>query len=61
MTTGVQCTIDPQCRHPAPAESRICHEYRKQIRLAARRRPPSAPVRLAGHVVRLLADREAGS
>jgi hypothetical protein len=61
MTTGVQCTIDPQCRHPAPAESRICHERRKQIRLAAMRRSPSVPVRVLGHVVTLLADREAGS
>ena len=61
MTTGVQCTIHPQCRHPAPAESRICHGHSRQIRLAAMRRSPSAPVRVLGHVVTLLADREPGS
>ena len=60
MTTGVQCTLDPRCPHPAPAETRICHEHSRQIRLAGMRRSPSLTVRVVGHVLTLMPDREAG-
>ena len=60
MTTGVQSKIDPRCPVPAPAETCVCHEHRRQIRPAAMRRSPSVPVRVIGRVLTLLADREAG-
>jgi hypothetical protein len=46
MTTGIQCTADPGCRYPAPPETGICHEHRRQARLprcSARRRRGCAP------------------
>lgn len=58
MTTGVQCKIDPRCLHPAPIENRICLEHRKLIRLAAIRQSPSLSVRLLGHVLTFLAERD---
>jgi len=61
MNTGIECTIDPQCRHPAPAETRICHEHRRQMRLPTLRQSPSAAERIIGRVLALLADCEAGS
>ena len=61
MNTGVQCEIDPQCRHPAPAETRICHEHRRQMRQSPMRQSPSAAERIIVRVLALLADREAGS
>jgi hypothetical protein len=59
MTTGVHCKIDPRCPVAAPADTCICHEHRRQFRLAAMRGSPSVPVRVIGHVLTLLADREA--
>jgi hypothetical protein len=47
MTTGIQCTADPGCRYPAPPETGICHEHRRQARLprcsARRRRGCASP------------------
>ncbi len=58
MTTGVNCRVDPHCRHPAPAESRICSEHQKLIRLAAMRKSPSLTVRIIGRARSLLAEYE---
>ncbi len=30
MTTGVQCSGDPQCSCPAPHETGVCHEHAHQ-------------------------------
>ena len=30
MTTGVQCSADPQCSCPAPSETGVCHEHAHQ-------------------------------
>jgi hypothetical protein len=33
MTTGVQCSGDPQCSCSAPPKTGICHEHAHQSRL----------------------------
>jgi hypothetical protein len=48
MTTGIRCTADPRCRHPAPSKTGICHEHR---RLAQMQRSPSAWVRATARIV----------
>lgn len=60
MTTGVTCKISPHCPHPAPADSCICAEHRREARLAELRRSPSLALRAIGHVLTLMADHEAG-
>jgi hypothetical protein len=50
MTTGIRCTADPRCPHPAPPETGICHEHRRQARLTQMRQSPSAAVRAAAWI-----------
>ena len=50
MTTGIRCTADPSCRHPAPSETGICHEHRREARLAQMQRSPSAWVRATARI-----------
>jgi hypothetical protein len=59
VNTGVQCTIDPQCRQPAPPETGICSCHQREIRLGQMRRSPSPGTRAIGHALtHLLAGRD---
>jgi hypothetical protein len=47
MTTGITCAAGTRCPHPAPAETGICAQHRRQAQLAQLRQSPSAAVRAA--------------
>ena len=58
MNTGVACTASPDCSHPAPFGTRICHVHQRAARLAAMRAAPSAGIRALGYAFTLLARQD---
>ncbi|HBW20485.1 MAG TPA: hypothetical protein DEH11_16485 [Actinobacteria bacterium] len=62
MTTGVICTADPACRHPAHVETGICSHHRRAQRHAQMQRSPSLTIRILGRALehRREQEREAG-